>query len=326
MKWQHKAAIQAVLSRMPLGHAIHRRLQDAAGTVRLNLDDHYVSKARFIRRGIDSGMPVRDRTLLDVGTGWHPIIPLFLHLLGAKRTITVDIHPWLTLDSLKDTFAFLYGASERIAEDFDLPAEEVKAKLGRLVELGREPSATIASLLDAASIDYRYPVNARDTKLPAVTIDGIFSFNVFEHIPYEDLVAILRESKRILTPGGTHLHHVGMGDHFEHGDKRITSVNFLRYSKGTWHWIGGSGLAYHNRLRGIDFVRMFEQEGFKLLDWEAKVDREALEALRQKKVVPHPDFAGYTHEELSGCVLNMIARYDAVDPAQKHQAAATAPR
>src|SRR5947209_5676464 len=123
MKWQQKAILQAVLSRVPGGYVIHRRLQDTAGTLKLNLDDHYESKAHFIRHAIDSGMEIQGKTFLDIGTGWHPIIPLILHVLGAKRTVTIDLNPWLTRESLLDTLKVLHSAAERIAKDFDLSAE-----------------------------------------------------------------------------------------------------------------------------------------------------------------------------------------------------------
>lgn len=308
MKWQQKAILQAVLSRVPLGYAIHRRLQDTAGTLKLNLDDHYDSKAHFIRHATDSGMEIQGKTFLDIGTGWHPIIPLILHVLGAKRTVTIDLNPWLTRDSLLDTLKVLHGAAERIAKDFDLSVDMVRGKLGRLADCGQDPASTIDSLLRAAGIEYHCPVNAMDTQLAPQQFDCVLSFNVFEHVPPAVLKGILDESKRILLPGGMHLHHVGLGDHFSHVDKRITTANFLKYSAKQWYWIGGSGLAYHNRLRGIDFVRLFEKEGFEVLEWDAVIDKRALTALQEKKVVPHPDYAGYSHEELSGFVLNMMAR------------------
>jgi hypothetical protein len=33
-----------------------------------------------------------------------------------------------------------------------------------------------------------------------------------------------------------------------------------------------------------------------------------LAALKEKRVLPHPDFAGFTHEELSGNVIDVFAR------------------
>jgi hypothetical protein len=82
----------------------------------------------------------------------------------------------------------------------------------------------------------------------------------------------------------------------------------VKYSDRQWYWIGGSGLAYHNRMRAVDFVRLFESEGLEVFFRRELVDAEAFKALCEGRVKPHARFAGYTHEELATDVIDIYAR------------------
>ena len=70
-------------------------------------------------------------------------------------------------------------------------------------------------------------------------MDYHISTTVFEHIPRADIARILKEAKRILKKGGVAIHFIDLSDHFQHQDKSITRINFLRYSDEEWDKIGG---------------------------------------------------------------------------------------
>jgi SAM-dependent methyltransferase len=165
----------------------------------------------------------------------------------------------------------------------------------------------VESILQEADVEYRCPADATNTHLPQGELDYVVSTNVFEHVPPEVLRAMLIESKRILKPGGYILHHIDPGDHFSY-DKRITTINFLQYSPRAWYYIGGSGVAYHNRLRCIDYVRLFEEHGFEIVDQASEVDRTALAALRSGRLKPHHMFRSYTPEQLCQRTIVIFAR------------------
>ena len=127
-----------------------------------------------------------------------------------------------------------------------------------------------------------------------------------EHIPRDIIEGILVESKRILKPEGVHVHHINPGDHFAE-DPSITTANFLQYSSRKWYYLGGSGIAYHNRLRCIDYVRLFEERGFHILHTYTAVDQRALEALQTGAIKVHPDFKQYSCEELAADIIDVFA-------------------
>ena len=72
--------------------------------------------------------------------------------------------------------------------------------------------------------------------------------------------------------------------------------------------IGGSRLAYHNRLRCADFAKLFEEEGLEVIYRRDIVDKEALSALNSGKLKPHPSYSGYAHVDLAAHIVDIYAR------------------
>jgi SAM-dependent methyltransferase len=307
MRWQVKAAVQAALSRVPYHARLYGRLQRAAGTYPLDVAEVYDRKARFLNRMAGQGLTPDDKVVVEIGTGWYPFLPILFSLLGAKRVVTMDLNPWLSPRTLGDTLAGVRSLLDRIAADFGRPADQLRAKFEAAAG-GAGPRPEVRPTLARFGVEYRMPCDAGATGLPDGSVDYVVSSNVFEHIPGPVIGRILTESRRIVRPGGHHLHHINPGDHFSIGDRRITTAHFLRYSPGRWYWIGGSGVAYHNRLRGVDYVRLFEKHGLTVTHTYQNVDPRALDELKSGRQPVHPDFAGYTAEELAVDVIGVYAR------------------
>jgi predicted fused transcriptional regulator/phosphomethylpyrimidine kinase len=70
-----------------------------------------------------------------------------------------------------------------------------------------------------------------------------------------------------------------MSDHFQHQDKSISSINFLRYSDEEWEKIAGNQFAYCNRMRASDYLALFREAGFDVLRMETQKDEEARQSL-----------------------------------------------
>jgi hypothetical protein len=249
---------------VPFGYALHRKLQDVGGSSHLDIEDHYARKRKFLKRVEEQGLLLAGRDFLEIGTGWHPVLPVLLHLLDVRHVTTIDVNPWLTHDSLAETFRAFQGIAGRVAADFGRDPARTQATMDRLCQQVEDASMPIPEVLKAANIRYGMPVDACKTPYDAGSFDYVVSC--------------------------------------------VTTVNFLRYSPQAWHWIGGSGLAYHNRLRCVEYARMLETAGFTVTYVDTEVDPRGLEALEQRRVLPHPDFAGFTHEELSGNVIDVFAR------------------
>jgi len=88
-----------------------------------------------------------------------------------------------------------------------------------------------------------------------------------------------------------------LGDYFQHQDKSITGINFLRYSEKEWDKIAGNQFAYCNRLRASDYLVLFREAGFDVCRKEVQEDDDAKESMRKGFVVDEK-FHGYSVDEL----------------------------
>jgi SAM-dependent methyltransferase len=244
---------------------------------------------------LESGATLQGAQVLEVGTGWRPVVPFVVFLGGASKVVTVDVNPWLTLAYARETWLALEPFLDEIADRCGTSVAEVRSRYARL----SLEAQSVQQFLAPAGIDYRYPADARSTGLPERSMDLVVSSNVLEHIPADIQLEIHRESRRILKPGGLAVHRFNPQDHYSTVDRSITFGNFLQYSKQEWHWYGGSGLAYHNRLRSRDYRDLFQQAGFESVVDRQRVDQRTLQAIQTGTLKVHEEFSGYTPEELS---------------------------
>jgi hypothetical protein len=304
MNWKIKALALAVLSRVPAGKRAYLALQTALGTNRLKPDEalnRVMNVVEIIREG--GGDPCRG-AYVEVGSGWWPLLPILLHLVGAERIITIDVNPWLTEERALEALRAFEGRTGVISSRLHLPGDRIAARFREVKAAAKD----LDTLLRALNVTYVCPGDAGDTKLPAESIDFVCSSNVLEHMRPEAISAMHRESLRLLRPGGMVAHRFNPADHYSHNDSSITSVNFLKFSQAQWYWIGGSGLAYHNRLRCSQQRRMLENTGFSVTLSRVRPDERALIALKNHELDVHPDFAEMALEDLAGEYMWLVAR------------------
>jgi ubiquinone/menaquinone biosynthesis C-methylase UbiE len=133
-------------------------------------------------------------------------------------------------------------------------------------------------------------------------VDYHISTTVFEHISGVDINRILKEAKRILKKDGVAIHFIDLSDHFQHQDKSITRINFLRYSDKKWDRIAGNQFAYCNRLRASDYLALFREIGFDICRKEFQEDKEARERIEDGFIVDEK-FCEYSVDDL--CVTGL---------------------
>lgn len=64
---------------------------------------------------------------------------------------------------------------------------------------------------------------------------------------------------------GITTHSIDYSDHFARSDASLSRLNFLRYSDAEWRRFS-SRKQYVNRLRHSDYLRMFREAGFKIVE------------------------------------------------------------
>ncbi len=276
MRWQTKARAFSVLSKIPRGEDLHYALQRYV-TRRLPRPEKQVRSIYTLAQrllGVHekySLRPLRDSTCFEFGAGRDLIVPLAFSAHGAGRFITVDI--------------------ERLAK-----LELIRSNAAVISRLSGVDHPTINYLDDLERcwrIDYRAPSDARSTGLPTGSIDCAVSVETLEHIPKNDIAAILKELRRIMRPDGVALMQIDYGDHFKSFDPSISSFNFLTYSDEDWSPFQ-SRFQYVNRLRRSEYLQLFREAGFELLSDQP--DRRPPEQQILERLAPR--FRSFSPEDL----------------------------
>ena len=263
MDWRVKALVQGVLSKTPGGMRLNSALQVLAGGRRnlaRHIDDKVVDDwlvhARHLR---ELNFELPGRVMLEVGTGWLPVMPLCFALAGVGRCITVDLNRHLQLRHVSAVLARLGTHLDAMAQACGQPTAQLRQRWQALAAIKDG-----AALLQAAGIEYLAPGDATATGLGDASVDLVFSNSVLEHVPATVLAALMCETVRMLRHDGLALHNVNCGDHYAYFDRSITAVDYLRFSEREWRrW--NNELLFQNRLRAIDFVHAAQAAGLHIV-------------------------------------------------------------
>lgn len=267
--WLLKAAAQGAIAAAPMGDRLDRAarvhvtrsltLGQAAFATKLRQCRHHVSRARAIR---GAGRPFAPR-VLELGTGWYPIVPIGLWLCGASRVTTLDKNPLLEPERVRRTVQMYDEAARSGMLDQLLPgvwADRVAA-LRDLAAWADEEDAE--ALLDRLGVESMVG-DARSSGLPTAAYDLLVSNNTFEHVPPESLYDILSEFRRLSSPRAVMSHFVDMADHYAYFDRTLSQYHYMRFSDRTWRLLNG-GIQYQNRLRISDYRELHAMAGFSIL-------------------------------------------------------------
>ena len=256
--WRIKGLIQKVLSCTPGGTLVNDQLQrtfgglkDFEGTVDSKVIDDWLVLIDLMR---DLGISAADRDCVEVGTGWFPTFPVCFSLIGSKTITTYDLHRHLHRRMTFDMLRRLSVHLDLISRTSGLSPRAIETAHADLCS-----SDDLKDLLRKARIEYHAPANAAQTQLRDASIDIAFSNSVLEHVEPQAIDAIMRETRRILRPGGMAIHSVNCGDHYAYFDSGISAINYLQYSEAGWAFWNNS-LLYQNRLRPSDFFAAPKQQ------------------------------------------------------------------
>ena len=294
--WILKSVAVNLLSRLPFHEKLHFWGQKLFGKHELDADEMFRRASELFRLLRHTGGRVESARVLEIGTGWFPFVPLMARLLGARRVVTVDIHPWLSLGNVADTVAALGARLELVAALDDTARQELSRRYCRLQkQLGSADDAR--NFMERVNVEYMCPCDVTDGHFGRGAFDVALSSNLCEHVPPDILADIHRQTARMLSEDGRAVHRFNPGDHY----KTFTGdpCNFLKFNDRTWRLLGGSGLSYHNRLRSPRHAGLAEDAGLNILLWADRLDSEARDRIEAGRLRLAPQFRGYTPAELA---------------------------
>jgi hypothetical protein len=296
-KWIIKAIVQKAISYLPMSGRINYFFQKhVTGGVCLT-DEHFGLKLQHARDHLQNmktyGSYHENNAILELGTGWYPVVPVLFFLTSAGKVTSIDIQRWMTNKTQQLTLLKFKEWRDRGLLS-DLLQEMDQERWNLLMDAALNPCRYdregINNLIGLTPLVQ----DARNLDLDSGSIDFICSNNTLEHIPETILRNILHEFRRLLKPSGTMSHFIDMSDHFAHFDSRITIYNFLKYSRKRWNLIDNK-IQPQNRLRFRDYKELYREAGL-------PVTGEILRPGNPEEVARiriHPEFSGYTPVELA---------------------------
>lgn len=300
MRWQLKWARNALFGVLP-GSGFLRRLARRLRPYPTDIPPWTLEEGlRLVEILREAGASLEGAHVVEIGSGWRPIIPLLFALAGAARVLMIDTQ------RLMDAATFA-GTVENLKNHARLLAERLGEEEGTVREFLSSPPAGLAESLRRFRMEYHAPCDLIASPLPDGSFDLVTSRAVLEHVPPEVLRPLLGRTFRLLRPGGWACHAVDNSDHFSHGDSRLSRVNFLRYSDrffGFLTWF--NPLDYQNRLRHPEYAKLLRQIGFEVILERSKPETRALEDLRSLAVAAR--FREFSTDDLARLDSYFVAR------------------
>jgi len=231
-------------------------------------------------------------SVLELGTGLYPVIPVGLYISGASKIWTIDKAPLLRRKSVATVLRLFleYATSGRL---FELLPYARKDRIANLAEaLGKTSNIHPKELLKQFNI-YAINCDARDTRLEDGSIEFFVSNNTLEHIKNDVIQSIFTEFKRLSSNSCIMSHYIDMIDHYHYFDKSLSFFNFRKFSANAFR-IFNNSLHYQNRNFLSDYISLHQNAGFKILYNLA--ERGSVENIQ--KITLAREFLNYSLDEL----------------------------
>lgn len=276
MRWWIDATIKFGLAYLPMGHAVHRMLQERFGELAHLEKCTRFDNARFLletaRQQVTS---LEGLHVVELGTGWVPAVPLAFALSGARVDtfdVTRLVAPKLHQRSILRTSDYL----EKYATASGCDLAVVRERWNRV-----NNTADLDSALRQLNGMYVAPCDTRRLPHQTGSVDLVLSNLVLQCIPVDVLSGVLEESFRVLKPGGLALHRVGLEDEYSKSDPCRDALEFLSYSRLMWNLVFNHPLKHINRLRRSAFHEMFRRIGFHVRNETRTVAWDSIPRLRR---------------------------------------------
>jgi hypothetical protein len=263
-KWALKAIVQKTISWLPFKHRINFLFQKyvTKGVYLTNeyFEDrilHAIHHLKGYQKLTGKEFPSK---MLELGTGWYPVVPVTMFLCGSNEIHSIDIAELTNrnflLTTLKKYTVYLSDPEKKHLFK-DLPLQNERLKIFNEA-LANDETLSLSEIFSVLQLNCKV-TDARKTNYPDGYFDLVTSNNTFEHIYPDVLKDILIEFKRITNPkDGVMSHFIDLSDHFAHFDKSITVYNFLKFSDSEWKWIDNS-IQPMNRLRIPDYLKIYKE-------------------------------------------------------------------
>jgi SAM-dependent methyltransferase len=255
-------------------HALTRGLLGSQGRVLRKLQRVWPGYVGVWRDRCE--LPLAGRTVWIHEPGPVSFAPLAAYLLTGQGGLVTA-----TADPPSDRYA---AASVRAVLEAGFTVDDAGAPARRQT-LARLLRSTAPDLLRATGTRAALDCDPARLPLADASADLCHSGGVLEHYRPDTLAAFLRQSFRVLRPGGIASHVYDHRDHLRHVDPSWPFLAHMALPDAVHRALCGHRLLFHNRLAPGDVLALFEAAGFEriavrrfVLPDKRYVDSDAAEA------------------------------------------------
>lgn len=282
MYWKLRAFLQATISKLPsnIKYDTYYYLQCLLGAFANNAKCNFHSGISFLNYIKEQKRSVISKVFLELGTGRRLSTPIVLWLSGASKIITVDRVLLLKQNLVWRDLLYIKSNIKDIVCLFGEHGQTdiFKKRIELLLNFDITKN-NIHDFIQLADITYLVSDNSTVLDIKSKSVDYCISYAVLEHIHADILEELLAECSRTLCDNGFFLHDIDLSDHFSAWDASILPINFLKFNDIEYSGYLENELAYTNRLRIDDFLKLFERIGIRVSVLKNEIDPKSLAAL-----------------------------------------------
>jgi hypothetical protein len=258
-RWRQRVLIYKFFAALPFGHRLFDWVRAHLGLNReFDVGKRAYSMEEMQHMLAQVGFSVKGKHLVEIGSGWHPVLPAFFHAMGASRIVMTDIEAHITARYVHQVLDYLTEHADELSQLSSIPASNLRQRWMALRPQGEQWRDIWAE----KGIEYHAPLDFTQDNWAADSVDMVYSNSCISYIPEPILRQIFQQAQRILKPAGLMAHNLMPYDDYATTDADITPLNFLRYDEKTWARIGNCALHFQNRLRPQDYLNLLIDTGF----------------------------------------------------------------
>lgn len=299
IKYITTAVALKCFSSTPATRSLYRSLGNRVGNQRRGagkIPSYYVDRLKRMLRLNKQFNLVKDGDhILELGTGWLHWEALTLRLFYDIKATLYDVWDNRQLGGLKNNI----GQLRPMLADFGLTPAELKRSQSIIDAILKVN--TFDELYQLMDFEYVVHPTGSLEMFKDNSYQLVVSGGVLEHVYRDAIPLLIKETRRILKPGAWAVHSIDTADHLEHYDPSVSAKKYLTYSEATWKWFFQNDLQYINRLQRGEWLKLFRDGGFELVEEEARrVD------ISKLKIAPR--FAGMEKGDLECTVLRLTMK------------------
>lgn len=309
--WRRRVLLYRLIDALPRGAWLLNWYRLRLGAIKhADLGQRRTEVQEMLHILRDVPFSVGGKDLVEVGAGWHPMLPAILRGMGARSIVMTDLSRHMTGSTVKSTIEYLLAHASGFADVTRCPENELAERWSALLPDGRDWT----QVWQNQGITYRAPLDFTRSQLPSGSADLVYSNSCLNYVQAPILRSIMVESVRILRPGGFIAHNIHVYDDLAGRDPSLRPWNFLRYGADEWQQVGNAASHHQNRWRPQDYFDLAEGSGMEVLHTERVPV--AMNAWDIDRSDLHLDFRNLPAEEITCSHYLLVAQKPGSAPSE----------